>query len=810
LVAEVEIYLFNYRLNIRIKEAGCYLMEEKKGLALALVEKRKWVTIGVVLLTLFFSFGLTKLTFNINLANLLPPMHPFVKINSEFGQKFGGGNACLMCIKVKEGEIYQPKILAAIAEITDEVRFYPDLYRSITTSISLNKAKSIQAIGGGSVEINALMYPEPPTDPQGIALLKKKIKGVNAALYDGVYVSDDSKSTLISMVVKDGADFDKFFQFMSGVREKYEKKYPNIKLEMVGRPVLMGWIYHYLPQMFVVFAITFALFLLILFISYRSIVGVGVPIICGIISSIWGLGFIGYLGVNINPLLIVIPFLLGARALSHTVQITSRYIDEWVRTGDRAEAMYETIDKMLIANGSAIATDIAGFVALVIARVVAIQIMALTMSFWMVAIFAVSGVFGPILCGYMPAPKQTLKKKGKIDITDRILSGIASFSSGSRARWVVLLVVLAITVVGGYFSAKVQVGDLAPGSDVLWSDSDYNMACNDINRNFSRAGTETYQVFVDGSKPGDSKRWDTLRWIDGYSDYMKEKMPVKYGGTIAFAGLVKKLNMEFRGGDPVWHYIPSDQQITDMMVYFLIGKANPGDYAQLIDIPFEDSNVISFFSDHRPSTVNAVVENTENFIKQTPPPKGIKIQRAGGSIGLTKAVNDELEYSHMRIMALVLLSIFVLCVIAFRSIVAGILLMIPLLTADFAALSLIYFLGTGMTVGSLTVTAVGLGIGVNFGVYILARMQEEYQRSNHDLNTAILVATSTSGKGVLFTALTVIIPIMMWYSLSDVRFWGEMGLFLSVILLAGVVVVIPFYPAIVSIVKPKFIVGKQG
>jgi len=143
--------------------------------------------------------------------------------------------------------------------------------------------------------------------------------------------------------------------------------------------------------------------------------------------------------------------------------------------------------------------------------------------------------------------------------------------------------------------------------------------------------------------------------------------------------------------------------------------------------------------------------------------------------------------------------------------VAGILLMIPLLTADFVALSLIYFLDAGMTVGTLTVTAVGLGIGVNFGVYILARMQEEYQRGDHhDLNTAILVATGTAGKGVLFTALTVIIPVIMWYSLSDVRFWGEMGLFLSIVLLAGVMVVLPFYPAIVSIVKPKFIVGKQG
>jgi predicted RND superfamily exporter protein len=783
-------------------------MEEKKGLTLILVKNKKWVTLGVLLITLIFGYGLTKLTFNINLANLLPPMHPFVKINSEFGQKFGGTNACLMSVNAREGEIYQADILTAISEITDEVLFYPDLYRSITNSISLNKAKSIQAIGGGTVEINALMYPDPPSDPKGIALLKEKIKGTNAALYDGVYVSDDSSSTLISMVVKEDADFNDFFKFMMGIKEKYEQKYSNIKIEMVGRPVLMGWIYHYLPQMFVIFAFTFGVFLLILCVSYRSVVGLTVPIICGIISSIWGLGFIGFLGVNVNPLLIVIPFLLGARALSHTIQITSRYIDEFIRKGNSKDAMYETIDKMLIANGSAIATDIAGFVALVIARIVAIQTMALTMSFWMISIFLVSGVFGPILCGYITPPKKTTKKSGKVDTIDRMLTNVASFSSGRNARWGIMLTVLVVTVIGGYFSSKIQVGDLAPGSPILWGNSEYNQACNNINSHFSRAGTDTYQMFIDGSKAGDSKRWETLRWIDSYSDYMKDNMPEKYGGTIAFANLVKKLNMEFRGGDPVWHYILRDKQITDMMVYFLIGKANPGDYAQLIDIPFEDSNIISFFCDHKPDTVNAVVENTENFIKKTPPPKGVDIKLASGSIGLTKAVNDELNYTHLRIMIMVLVSIFILCVISFRSIVAGILLMIPLLTADFVALSLIYFLDTGMTVGTLTVTAVGLGIGVNFGVYILARIQEEYQRENKDLNAALLVATSTAGKGVLFTAATVIIPVVMWYFMSDVRFWGEMGLFLSVILFASVVIVIPFYPAIVSIVKPKFIVGK--
>jgi Predicted exporters of the RND superfamily len=177
------------------------------------------------------------------------------------------------------------------------------------------------------VEINALMFPEPPSDANGIAKLKSKILGGDAILYKGIFVSDAGTSALVAGTLKEEANYRKFFNFVRGLKSKYQKEYPNLQVRFIGQPLLMGWIYYYMPQMGKIFILTLALFLAILLISYRSVAGVTAPILCGVLSSIWGLGFIGIMGYNVDPLLIVIPFLIGARSFAHGIQITARYID---------------------------------------------------------------------------------------------------------------------------------------------------------------------------------------------------------------------------------------------------------------------------------------------------------------------------------------------------------------------------------------------------------------------------------------------------------------------------------------------------
>ncbi len=784
-------------------------MEEKIRWNWKLVKYRKRILIILFALTLFFAYGVTMLNFQVRLQDLLPPTHPFVKVTSRYTEKFGGIDNFVITLDAIKGDIFEAKLLKAIFDLTDEVVFYPEVQRSVVTSIGLNKAKSIAAKGKGEVEINALMFPEPPSDANGIAKLKSKILGGDAILYKGIFVSDAGTSALVAGTLKEEANYRKFFNFVRGLKSKYQKEYPNLQVRFIGQPLLMGWIYYYMPQMGKIFILTLALFLAILLISYRSVAGVTAPILCGVLSSIWGLGFIGIMGYNVDPLLIVIPFLIGARSFAHGIQITARYIDEYQRFLDPLKAAAETIDTMIIPNASAVGAEIGGFVALVFARIVSIQVMALTMSFWMVGVFLMSGILIPLICIYLP---KTVKIRGveldlekkREDVIDKTIHLTTAVSCDVRGRWAVIGILGLIFLISSVFSAHLKIGDLSPGSPILWPNSEYNQAAKTVTSLYSRSGSDIYNIFLSGENPGDVKTPGALRWIDGYDVFMRENMPEKFGGTISFAGLVKKLNREFHGGDPKWYFIPPDRVTSDQLVFFLIGKANPGDYASFVDIPFQEAQVTSFFRDHLPETINQGVYYTKDYIERFPPPKGVKIELASGSVGLTKAINDELMASQGAITIAVIFFIFIVCVCTFRSALCAVLLIIPIIIARNVTFSILYFMNIGITVASLTVTAVCLGIAVNFGIYIISRIMEGYALEP-DLDKAVFYGMATAGKAVFFTAATVIIPVALWYFLSGVRFWGEMGLFLSCILFVSLIVVLVFIPAVLVILRPKFI-----
>jgi hypothetical protein len=464
---------------------------------------------------------------------------------------------------------------------------------------------------------------------------------------------------------------------------------------------------------------------------------------------------------------------------------------------------------MLIPNASAIGAEIGGFVALVFAGIISIQVMALTMSFWMIGVFLFSGIFVPLICMYLP---KHIKIKGldleiekkKEDIVDRIIYKTTTIATGLHKRWADLGILAVVFAIGSVFAAKLKVGDLSPGSPILWPNSEYNQAAKTVTSLYSRSGSDTYSIYLRGANPGDAKTPAALKWIDGYDIFMRENMPEKFGGTISFAGLVKKLNREFHGGDPKWYFIPPDRVTSDQLVFFLIGKANPGDYASFVDIPFQEAQVTSFFRDHLPETINQGVYYTKDYIERFPPPKGVKIELASGSVGLTKAINDELMASQGAITIAVIFFIFIVCVCTFRSALCAVLLIIPIIIARNVTFSILYFMNIGITVASLTVTAVCLGIAVNFGIYIISRIMEGYALEP-DLDKAVFYGMATAGKAVFFTAATVIIPVALWYFLSGVRFWGEMGLFLSCILFVSLIVVLVFIPAVLVILRPKFI-----
>jgi uncharacterized protein len=697
-------------------------------------------------------------------------------------------------------------------------------------SLSLNKVKEIRG-SGGNFYVNAFMWPHVPKTKEGLEKLKRAV--LTSDIYAGKLISKDNKAALITGYVKENYDSKRFFKSLHDIKDKYQKDNVNIEIKMIGQPVLMGWIYNHFPDMFLIFGVTIVMIMAILSISFRSLQGLAVPLFIGALSTIWGLGIIGLLGINLNPLMVVLPFLIGSRSLSHSVQITSRYLEEYARSGNSKDATLITVENMFLANASAIATEIAGFMTLTLASIVLIQDVGISMTLWMIGVFFTTAILTPLICMYMPPLSEKRLEKirnvgsSKGDIIDRMLIGITGFAMNKQSRVIIVIAMFAIIAGGIKVALHVQFGDLSPGSPILWPDSEYNVASDEINKRFEKAGSDKFQLFIEGKEPKTILSSEALSLQIQLNNFYKDTFPDTYAGSDTIDSIIKTLNKELHEGDAAWASIPATPAMVGTCLGFYLTKLNAHDFDSYADAQLQNANMTFYFKNHMPDTVTAVVDKTKEYLEkqavackilckpdaqvdsQDGPVKldflpGAEIKMCGGNIGIEYAKNHELERVHYQIIGGVLLLIFVLCVCTFRSLVAGTLLTIPLLASNAIAMSYMYFKGIGTSVNTLPVITVGLGVGIDFGIYLYSRYQEEYAQCG-DLEKAVAVGNATAGKGVLFTAITVIFPLALWYFMSGIKFQGEMGLFLSILLTVNLVSCLVFHPAITTLIKPKFI-----
>ena len=765
-----------------------------------LVRHRLWVLILVLTGTMVVSYGALRMKTEVILSDLFPHSHPYLQLMSKFSQVFGGGGSgVVIAVKAKQGDIFNEKTLTKVKEITDEVIVWDEVYRVLTMSLATSSTKAVKTVGKGEIQIEPLMFPEVPKTPEGMAELKKNIFSNPA--YKGTLVSNDGTAAIILTEMKENIPYEAMFVKLKGVISKYSDA--DTSIHIVGFPMLMGWIYSYKTQMYTVMGISILMMIVILFLSFRNFVGMISPIVIALICTGLGLGFIGWSGINFSPLLYVLAFLVGARMISNAVQITHRYIEEFLFTGgDKQAAAYRTMRAMWMPNVMATVTEVAGFLVLGIAKIVLMRQLAIIMSFWMATI-ALEGLLVPIICSYLPLNVEKLR----IHMEGRSLiaraSGAACRFSMGRGRYALGVVVLVIAVMGCWQVFHVKVGDATPGSPILWEYDKYNKDQALINEKFS-ASSENLVLYYEG-EAGSVYDPEVLATFERFTQHMQESVPDIYKTSSSIIDMTKALNLMLHDGDEAWYQLPrTEEQMTGLLGYIrnTLGSAN---LRRFIDNTVERAQVTVFFSDHTSDNVKRIKKAAYGFFNDRPTKtKKGEFKLAGGRIGMEMALNDEMKESHAKMDAIVLAAIFVMCVLAFRSVVAGVMLTAPLLIANLIAFSYMSFMNIGLSVNTLPVSAVGVGVGVDFAIYLYSRCVEEYPKLK-DFRETILLSARTTGEAIVYTGLTIILPVVTWYFISGLKFQAEMGFFLGMIMAANMLAALTLHPLILLLVKPKFI-----
>jgi uncharacterized protein len=850
-----------------------------------------------------------------NFFDLYPPNHPYIKLYTQYRSMFGTANTLLLVVEVKDGTIFDdPATVQKVDRITLALLHdIPGVNGEQVLSITHPKIKTTLTAGSG-IKVVPLMYPRVPENKEDLDFLKLKVYTTEGV--KGPFVSEDDKATLIV-----AGFWEEYFdlptmwaKIQEIVRQESDA---NTKIYVSGPPILYAYFLDIMPKMVNVLAASIVMILLILWIEFRSWQGVVIPAFSGTLSAIWGLGFGGLcaaasqyvsnpqlkmlMNVSLDPLVLVIPLLISARAHSHSVQSMERYHEEYHRLRDKNLAIVKSYAEIYAPAMVSILADGVAILTLLVARIPIIQKLAILCSFWIISIFISVVTLHPIILSFTPPPAEE-HVSGRTPL-ERFMSwmmvvalawlfwlygyipgvpvaamlaiavaglaldlfGVALpiyaqvgfaisratdafgtffgrvyvaieqsltwLATGSR-RPAMAVALVSLLAFGLYFQHLLKVGDTTPGAALLYPKHPYNVAFGKVNEKF--LGASQLVIIAEGNsyctvggkacegdgcklcrpedenacgvekceqREGAIKDAETLNDLDLFARYMAEQAEV--GGTVTATTLLKKIFRTFHEGDPKWELLPTRDDHVSQLFFLLTSGTRRGEMDRFFDMNYTNATIAVFYKDYTHETIERSIARAKEYIgEHGAQTEHVRYRLAGGLIGILAAVNEEVEWSYRVNLVLILIVVFLLSYATYVSVIGALIVMLPSLVAQPLSEAVMYLFGIDMNINSLPVAAVGIGIGIDYGYYVLSRIVEELS-SGVTFDVAIRRMFETTGKTVLFTGVSLTASIIFWV-FFPMKFQADMALLLVLLLAFHLMGALMFIPPMVSLFKPRF------
>lgn len=751
------------------------------------------VTVILALLTVIPGYYAYKgLSLNVVLEEMLPANSNNVELFLRFGEQFGGANTTLIEVKNKKGNIYNLDYLTKYKQIAEDVYYNNSTYRHLSQSLVLRKTKAISG-GGGRVGVDALLWPDLPKTEKEMTRMRQFVN----KQYRGLQVSNDETSAIVIADFRDEADKLEVLNFFLDLREKYEGD--DLEINFVGRPILLGYIYQSLDSVFNILAASVLIIAVILFLYFRTWVGVFIPMFTATVATIWGLGAMGAVSYNLDPLLILLPAFIFAIVLSHGVQFTTRILDNIdaceVRPTDCRKVTENGLALILVPSTAAIITDAAGFGVLGLVAIPSIESLAVICGLWLLSVVPALIFAASVMCLIKP-PKS--HKTGSV-ILNKIWGAVINMEDH---KWTMVLVTASLLGMGAWYSQNLTVGD-TKGSAILWPEARFNKDVESINTRFSFLGTDIMQVYVEGEKDTmlDPSVYHQTEALDRYVyEHMSEVRP-----AISLVPVIKLINSVLFEGDPSYAIIPDTKEEVGFDIYMFRSRGEPGDFAAYTNKEWEIGNISFFLEDHSRPTIQKLRDNLDAFFaNEKEVVSDAEFLYMGGQVGIVEALNTEIVNSNIKTMMAIACVIFFCIVLYYRSVTTGLILLFSLATANSLTYAFMAWKEVGLNVSTLPLAALGVGLGVDYGIYMIDRIKEEYKNLEvKDVHEAIHHAFLTSGNAIFITAVTMIAPLIPWAVASPLRFQAEMGMLLSLVLFMNMLGSLLFVPAAIAAFHPK-------
>lgn len=760
---------------------------------------RAIILIAFLFLTVFLGYNAVKIQPDASFERMIPLEHPYIVNMLEHRDDLENlGNFVRIAVEVKDGDIYSKEYMETLKQITDEVFYLDGVDRSGLKSLWTSNVRWVevteQGFQGGTV-----IPDNYDGSSKSLDLLRQNILRSNEV---GRLVSDNFQSTIVfaplyetNPETGEPLDYGEFSrQLEEKIRQKYESENPNIEIHIVGFAKKVGDLIEGIGSIAYFAGITILLTTLLLFWYSRCIAGTLVPVFSSIIAVFWQLGALRLMGYGLDPYSVLVPFLVFAIGISHGVQIVNAMAVEASKGFDAGTQARLAFRALYIPGMLALISDAFGFLTLLFIEIDVIKDLAVAAGLGVAIVIITNLVLHPLIMSYIGITKGGIRNVQKLGEKQNRKWRVMSYFAHPGVAPISLLIAVIGLRLGLYYKQDLKVGDLDQGAPELRADSRYNMDNAFIIDNYSTSA-DVLVVMVK-TKDEQCTQYNVLRAMDALQWELQNTPGVQSSASLA--DVSKIVTKALNEGNWKWYEISRNQTIINASI-----REAP---AGLINTNCDLTPVLVFLEDHKAETLETVTERVEEFASNNNSDE-FTFLMAAGNAGVEAATNEVISSAKNMMLVFVYGVVSTLCLITFRSIRAVLCIVVPLGLTSVLCEAIMAVSGIGIKVATLPVIALGVGIGVDYGIYIYTKL-EQYLLEGRTLQDAYYETLRSTGKAVIFTGVTLGLGVVTWI-FSPIKFQADMGFLLFFMFIWNMIGAIWLLPALARfLLRPDRMVAK--
>ena len=749
-------------------------------------------------LTVFLGTNALNVRVNADFNDMIPTHQPFI-INylQHYNVMRSQANAIQIAVAVNRGSIIDAHYLETLQHISDQVYLTPGVDRPFMTSLWTPNTRWVSITPDG-LDSGPVIGSGYDGSPAQLEIVRQNIFRTNQI---GSLVSGDFKSSMIYVPLLEinnltgkPLDYGSLAKSLNNLRSEYAGQ--GVTLHIIGFAMVIGDMVNSIDEVLAFFAVSIVIAAIFLFWYTRCVRSTLLVVLASLTAVTWQMGILSFLGFGLTPYSVLVPFLVFAIGVSHGAQKMNGVMQDIGRGAHPLVAARYTFRRLFLAGLAALICDMTSFAVLMTIQIAAIRQLATIASIGVGLLVVTSLMVVPVILSYIGVSETAARRSVASTSTlgqprkKHLVWDFLDHFTDRKYATAAVLVMLGVASGGSLVGRNVQIGDLNAGAPELEQASQYNRDNAYIIKNFM-IGSDNFVVMVD-TKPEGCADYALMTTI-GRLQWQLQQLPV-VSSTDSVVSFFEDSSMLISEGAPKWFGLEPNQEMLNGLSFHLPQN--------LTDFTCSFAPLYISLTDHRAKTLTTIVNMVQNFVNQPENRSpNFKISLAGGNAGIQAATNLVVQQANRNMLLLVYSVVIVFCFITFRSWRAVLCAVLPLTVTSILAQALMVWLGIGVKVGTLPVVALGVGIGVDYALYVLSIMLK-HLREGTSLSDAYHHTLLFTGRVVVLTGFTLAIGVGTWI-FAPIKFQADMGLLLAFMFLWNMLGAMVFLPALAYFLLPR-------